>query len=85
MMRKDRVFMNVSDPGMLGRLSRSADITILNRFEFFEAVNSKNRHRYRVNVTERDITCSCPDSKKGNHCKHEIAVARDMSYFLGGV
>ncbi|HWQ96332.1 MAG TPA: hypothetical protein VN368_03055 [Candidatus Methylomirabilis sp.] len=49
-------------------------------FEYFEAVNGKNGHRYRLQIRGQDIVCSCPDAKS-HHCKHEIAVARDMNFF----
>lgn len=80
MMRKDHSFFNVQDAATLGRIARAAEIKILNRFEYFEAVNSKNGHKYKVEVSGLDIICSCPDAKN-NNCKHEIAVARDMSIF----
>ncbi len=84
MMKRDSVFVNVDDPEILGRLLRSADIRVLNRFEYFEARNIGNGHAYKVNVNGDSIICSCPDSKL-HACKHEIAVARDMSYFSGVV
>ncbi len=80
MMKKNHSIMNVRDIDTLKRLARSAGIRVLNRFEYFEAVNSKNGHRYRVHITGQDIVCSCPDAKNHN-CKHEIAVARDMDFF----
>lgn len=79
-MKKDQSFENVRDTDTLNRLARSAGIRVLNRFEYFEAVNSKNGHRYKVQITGQDIVCSCPDAKSHN-CKHEIAVARDMDFF----
>ncbi len=82
MMKKDQVFVNITDQAILDRLARSADISVLNRFEYFEAVNSKNGHRYKVNIMGQKILCTCPDAK--NHiCKHEIAVARALDYFNG--
>ena len=80
-MKKDQSFVNVRDMDTLKRLARSAGIRVLNRFEYFEAVNGKNGHRYKVQITEQDIVCSCPDAKSHN-CEHEIAVARDMSLFM---
>ena len=80
MMKKDHSFENVRDTDTLKRLARSAGIRVLNRFEYFEAVNSKSGHRYKVHITGQDIVCSCPDAKSHN-CKHEIAVARDMDFF----
>ncbi len=80
MMKKDQSFENVRDMDTLNRLARSAHIRVLNRFEYYEAVNSKNGHRYKVQITGQDIVCSCPDAKNHN-CKHEIAVARDMDFF----
>ena len=80
MMKKDQSFENVKDMDTLKRLVRSAGIRVLNRFEYFEAVNSNNGHRYKVQITGQDIVCSCPDAKSHN-CKHEIAVARDMDFF----
>ncbi|MBU4373917.1 MAG: hypothetical protein KJ714_05645 [Euryarchaeota archaeon] len=80
MMKRDHRFVNVCDPETLGRLARSFDIRVLNRFEHFEAVNSKNGHVYKVRIAGEDIVCTCKDS--GAHaCKHEIAVARDMGFF----
>ncbi len=49
-------FVNVSDPETLGRLMRSADIRVLNRFEHFEARNIRNGHVYRVRIA-RSIDC----------------------------
>ncbi|HWQ95992.1 MAG TPA: hypothetical protein VN368_01340 [Candidatus Methylomirabilis sp.] len=80
MMKKDHSFFNVRDSNTLNRLARSAGIRVLNRFDHFEAINSKNGHRYKVHITGQDIVCSCPDAKNHN-CKHEIAVARDMNFF----
>lgn len=82
MMRKDQTFVKVTDPGILGRLARSAEIHVLNRFDHFEAVNGKNGHRYRVNVTDQNIVCTCPDARS-HPCKHEIATARVLGYFMG--
>ncbi len=82
MLKRDHVFMDVDDPGTLGRLSRSADIRVLNRFTHFEARNARNGHAYKVKVDGDSIICNCPDSKL-HACKHEIAVARDASFFLG--
>jgi len=73
--------VNVRDTDTLKRLAKSAGIRVLNRFDYFEAVNGKNGHRYKVQITGQDIVCSCPDAKNHN-CKHEIAVARDMSLFM---
>ncbi|NJD52985.1 MAG: hypothetical protein FIB07_08980 [Candidatus Methanoperedens sp.] len=81
MMKKDQSFVNVRDMDTLKRLARSAGIRVLNRFDYFEAVNGKNGHRYKVQIRGQDIICSCPDAKIHN-CKHEIAVARDMSLFM---
>ncbi|MCX9027027.1 MAG: hypothetical protein OIN86_02455 [Candidatus Methanoperedens sp.] len=81
MMKKDQSFVNIRDTDTLKRLAKSAGIRVLNRFDYFEAVNSKNGHRYKVQITGQDIVCSCPDAKNHN-CKHEIAVARDMSLFM---
>lgn len=82
MMKRDHVFVGVTDQGIISRLAHSADIRVLNRFEYFEAVNSKNGHRYKVSVTGKDILCACPDAKS-HICKHEIAVARVMDCFNG--
>ncbi len=82
MMKKDQVFVGVTDQAIIDRLARSADIRVLNRFEYFEAVNSKNGHRYKVSITGKDILCTCPDAKS-HICKHEIAVARVIDYFNG--
>lgn len=80
MMSKSEVFIGIEDPSILGRLARASDIRVLNRFSFFEAVNSKNGHRYKVQVIGQDISCNCPDAKT-HHCKHEIAVLRDLNLF----
>ena len=80
MMKKDHSFFDVRDADTLKRLAKSAQIRVLNRFDYFEAVNSRNGHRYKVQITGQDIVCSCPDAKNHN-CKHEIAVARDMGFF----
>lgn len=80
MMKTDHRFVNVSDPATLGRLARSFDIRVLNRFEHFEAVNSKNGHVYKVRIAGENIVCTCKDSI-AHACKHEIAVARDMGFF----
>lgn len=73
-------FSDVQDNDTLGRIARSSDIRVLNRFDYFEAINSKNGHRYKVQVAGLDLICNCPDAK--NHiCKHEIATARDMNLF----
>lgn len=39
--------------------------------------DSKKRTEYLVRVDRRNrtSTCSCPDSQKGNHCKHRLACA----------
>jgi len=83
MMKTDHRFVDVCDPATLGRLSRSFDIRVLNRFDFFEAVNLKNGHRYKVDIKGPEIRCSCKDAHRGNNCKHEIAVARDLILFEG--
>lgn len=49
-MKKDQSFMDVRDTDTLKRLARSAGIRVLNRFEYFEAVNGKNGHRYKVQI-----------------------------------
>lgn len=81
MISKNEVFIAIEDPATLGRISRAADIRVLNRFSFFETVNTKNGHRYRVSIEGQDIACSCRDSRNGHACKHEIAVLRDLSLF----
>ncbi len=50
MIPRDYSFFNVKEPGLLARIGRSADIKVLNRFEFFEAVNTSNGNRYKVQV-----------------------------------
>ena len=80
-MKKSDRFNGVEDPAVLGRLLRSLQIMTINRFEHVDAVNTKNGHRYKVEVRGQEISCSCPDSQKGNNCKHEIAVARDLILF----
>ena len=80
MMQRYHRFVNVQDKQILDRLRRAQDIRTINRFEFFEAVNSKNGHRYKVQLRGDEIVCSCPDSQT-HTCKHEIAVARDIELF----
>ncbi len=80
MMPRDHRFENIEDQHVLDRLRRSQDIRTINRFEFFEVVNSKNGHRYKVELRGNEIVCSCPDSQT-HTCKHEIAVARDIGLF----
>lgn len=80
MILRNHRFVNVEDQQILDRLLRSQDIRTINRFEFFEAVNSRNGHRYRVQLRGNEIVCSCPDSQT-HICKHEIAVARDIELF----
>ncbi len=82
MILRNQRFVNVEDQQTLDRLQRSQDIRTINRFEFFEAVNSRNGHRYRVELKGDEIVCSCPDSQT-HTCKHEIAVARDIGLFEG--
>ena len=36
---------------------------------------SRRVYLVRVNRKTRTSTCTCPDSQKGNHCKHRLAVA----------
>lgn len=84
MMRKNKRFFNVSDADTLRRLAGSSGIRVLNRFDHFEAVNGRSGRRYKVNITGEDIVCSCPDAKNHN-CEHEIAVARDMGFFMEAV
>ena len=81
MMKKTDRFNAVNDQAVLGRLLRSFQILTLNRGDHVEAVNTKNGHRYKVEINEQNIKCPCQDSIRGNNCKHEIAVARDMILF----
>ncbi len=81
MMKKTDRFNAVQDADILGRLLRSLEIRTVNRFDSFDVVNLKNGHRYKVEIKGQDINCTCKDSKNGNNCKHEIAVARDMLLF----
>ena len=81
MMSKNHKFIGVADAPTIGRLLRSQDIAVLNRFDFFKAVNRKNGHTYEVRITGNNIVCPCKDSERGHTCKHEIAVARDLSFF----
>ena len=37
--------------------------------------NSKKVYVVRINRQARSSSCSCPDTQKGNHCKHRLAVA----------
>ncbi len=82
MILRNHRFVNVEDQKILDRLLRSQDIRTINRFEFFEAVNNRNVHRYKVQLRGNEIVCTCPDSKI-HTCKHEIAVARDIELFEG--
>lgn len=84
MMKRTHVFVNAADDATIGRLLRSSDIRTINRFGYFEVVNIRNGHRYKVQVVGEDIVCSCPDAAS-HACKHEIAVARDIGYFVGVV
>lgn len=81
MIPRDYSFFNIRDPGLIARMSRSQEIRVLNRFEFFEAVNTKNGNRYKVQVEAGKIKCTCHDSNLGRICKHEIAVRRDIELF----
>lgn len=80
MMLRYKKFKNVKDQGILARLLRSQDIKVLNRFEFFEAVNARNGHIYKVKIAGDEIRCSCKDAER-NACKHEMAVCRDLPFF----
>ncbi len=82
MMLRNHRFVNVQDQEVLNRLIRSQDIRTINRFGFFEAVNSRNGHTYKVHLRGNEIVCSCRDSQTRT-CKHEIAVARDIELFEG--
>ncbi len=62
MMLKDQSFVNIDDEATIRRLLRSLDIRTINRFEYFEAVNIKNAHRYKVKIQGQNIVCSCPDA-----------------------
>lgn len=88
-MKKTDRFIAVDDAAVLGRLLRSFQILTLNRGDHVEAVNTKNGHRYKVEINEQNIKCPCQDSSRGNNCKHEIAVARDLILFedqnIGGI
>ena len=81
MMKKSDRFNGVEDPAVLGRLLRSLQIITIKRDDHVEAVNTKNGNRYKVEINEQNIKCPCQDSSRGNNCKHEIAVARDMILF----
>ncbi len=37
--------------------------------------NIRIKYVVRIYREERTSTCSCPDSQKGHHCKHRLAVA----------
>lgn len=84
MMPRYKYFSDVTDQSIINRLLRANDIRVLNRFDHFEALNIRNGHIYKVIVTDLSITCNCTDSKN-NACKHEIATARDIVLFIGGV
>ena len=74
-------FIGVSSPAIIGRISRSKDIVTIRHHDQFVAVNLKNGHRYEVHQVNDVLVCTCPDSKKGNNCKHEIATLRDMQLY----
>ncbi len=80
MILRNQRFVNIEDKHILDRLQRSEDIRTINRFEYFEAVNSRNGHRYKIELKGDEIVCCCPDSQT-HTCKHEIAVARDLGLF----
>jgi len=84
MMNKNQRFVEVTDQGTLGRLSRSQDIATVRQFSGFIAVNLKNGNRYQVSQIGDTLICACPDSANGFTCKHEIGVARDMRLYEGG-
>lgn len=66
------------------RILRSFDITVIRRsVEIFEAKNMLSGHVYRLLLKGSKVTCPCPDSKKGNHCKHAYAVERALEVFDG--
>ena len=81
MIHRDHTFFRETDPRLLARIEKSQDVKVLNRFEFFEAWNTKNGNRYKVQIEGSKIICTCHDSQRGNMCKHEIAVRRDLDYF----
>ena len=61
-----------------GRLERGLEIAlsgsvlpIPGKLHVCRVVSSDHTHFYLVDVDAR--TCECPDSLKGNHCKHRIA------------
>lgn len=61
-----------------GRLERGLEIAlngdiqpVQGKAHVCRVVSSDHTHSYLVDVDAR--TCECPDSLKGNHCKHRIA------------
>ena len=40
-----------------------------------KSATSFREYLVKVNRWNRSSTCSCPDSRKGHHCKHRLAVA----------
>lgn len=79
-LQRNHRFEGIKDPSILSRLLKSQEIRTINRFSFFEAVNQKNGHRYKVEIKGNEIICSYLDSQ-AHACKHEIAVARDIELF----
>lgn len=64
------------------RILRSFEMSVIRRSdEIFEVINRETRHRYKVKVLGQKVLCPCPDAEKGNHCKHQHAVERNLEYF----
>ena len=66
-------------PELAGRLTRAVDL--VGKVERPGArahifyVQGGERYRICVNPTTHKSSCTCPDSRNGNHCKHRLAVA----------
>ncbi len=40
-----------------------------------QSATSHRKYLVKINRWARCSTCTCPDSRKGNHCKHRLVVA----------
>ncbi len=62
------------DDRMERAIALTGNITQLDKYRFrVEGVGGT--YNVRVNYRRKTSTCSCPDSRKGFHCKHALAVA----------
>jgi len=82
MITLSRIFKNESDPATLRRIAKSMRI-ITQQAQVtethFRTINLENHHRHDAELLGGKIVCSCMDSKKGNECKHEIALLRSLT------